>query len=190
MEYNEDIYWNERIKTVGFLHQGGTKFSKEERGYYGKYIFQGASILDYGAGDGKLMPLFQEYSCDVVFYDIVEDFKHLIEARYKELGCSFKYEHYTQTSYTKFDINKRFDIVYCASVLMHVRPEKIVWLLKEMKRLAGDGIVLCIAYQIRQDKAYQPGYYCFNHDYETFFRENCIELKEYIYNNQMAFFKY
>lgn len=188
MSYDENEYWNNRLKTVGYLNNpNGTVLSWQEATYCQKYIFKNARILDYGAGDGKLMPLYQEYGCDVVFYDIAECWVNELKKRYISGQYNFNYQYVIQKAYTEYCTDKIFDLVFCTGVLAHIKPEHIEWTLREMKRIAGDGVAACVAHQNKENDCVYTDY-CFNHDFEKIFAENNIPFKEYIYKEKIAYF--
>lgn len=189
--YEEKSYWTERVKKNGYIHQTLTGVSDIERDYLEKYLFQGAKVLDYGGGDGKMTELYQKYDCDVVFLDIVEDFREILKKRIKDCGYTFKHKYFIQEPYTPFKMNKNFDLIISTAVLMHVRPEYIDWALCEFKRLAkGKAKVVCINYENRENRNIQMCFHNFNHDYEMLLKKNGISPYEYIYKNEVAFFSF
>jgi len=72
MIYDPIEYWNNRIQAHGTINTTHTRISKIEYDFVSLYIQRYSKVLDFGCGDGKLFPVFEEKQCDVTGYDIVD----------------------------------------------------------------------------------------------------------------------
>ena len=93
------------------------------------------SILDYGAGLGRNLPMLQKYSCDIVDYIELTNYKN----KFSEYIDSLSYNN-------KFYINgflpdlldKKYDLIYASVVLQHIIDdeifEKIIQILAEKSK--------------------------------------------------------
>jgi SAM-dependent methyltransferase len=93
------------------------------------------SILDYGAGLGRNLPMLQKYSCDIVDYIDLANY----ENKFSEYIDSLSYNN-------KFYINgvlpdlldKKYDLIYASVVLQHIIDdetfEKIIKILAEKSK--------------------------------------------------------
>ena len=189
--YDEKEYWSNRVKNYGFINTTATTLNTSDSQYIEPHIFKGAKVLDYGAGDGKLIQLFQQYKCIVTCIDIIPEFKQLFKQRYDEQKYTFQYEYIIIDPYKEYKSTKApYDLVVSLAVFMHVRPDYIDWAINELKRLAGkDGKVMINNYENREVR-YIPPSYNFNHDYLQILKRNGIEVKEDIYNNNISFIRY
>jgi len=179
--YDPVKYWNERIKLYGFVNTRATEITAMEYDFCHKYINNGDKVLDYGVGDGKLFPVYQEKQCEVIGYDIAN---WLTYEHCKDYNFPFKYLlSNTVRILTEFE-NKSFDVVVCFGVLLHVRPDDIVMMINDISRLGKKCIFTTHSdlNAVKIDENTNINKHCFNHDYELIFKKLDVipELYEYV----------
>ena len=91
--------------------------------------FNPKSILELGSGLGHTSKAIKEaMPCHLTGIDIVQGNDYLDE--------------YINADLTKFDTDKKYDLILAQSVLLHIKPEHIKALLKRMHKWSQNIIVL------------------------------------------------
>lgn len=105
--------------------------------YRRKWVRPGASILDFGCGDGNSARFFRKYdpSCRYFGVDVSEESIETAKAKYQTEGVSFCAYDGRRLPYK----SGVFDVVFIACVLHHVEPEDRPGLLREIRRVLKPG---------------------------------------------------
>jgi len=156
--FNYVEYWKQRIASGGYFNTSKTAISEIERQFLTPYLKQGQTVIDYGCGDGKLIPLFQRVQPEKVYFADVADFSARLQAAYERHAATFKYEYRVLPAI----MDTAPDVICCVNVLQHVPPEQIEQVL-QVFFLAPT--VLITAWQ--GDPEAVLASHCFWHDYES-----------------------
>ena len=123
------------METMKFLITGQKQFEPDTLPQKIKDILKTLpihSILDYGAGLGRNLPLLLQTSDNVDYIDLLK-YKEKFEKEVNEL--SYKEKYYIGENYLPDMLDKKYDLIYASVVLQHIVDnevyEKIVKILAE-----------------------------------------------------------
>lgn len=148
--YDPVTYWTKRIDPNYYNHVKDIEIKDLK-----PYVDQAETILDYGPGIGRLMPLYEGKT--VSGYDIVDTYKKRCEQAAKDVNFSWLQR-----------ISGQFDLGVCTKVVLHEpNPKEII------DTLACHCDKVFISTAVDMDAAH-----CFNHDYFKLLDGYTIELYE------------
>lgn len=99
------------------------------------FIKKGCSVLDFGCGSGRDSFTFFNLGCDVTALDGSKEFIDYLS------GSPFKL---INQSFTNFNAENKFDLIYCCASLLHLNDEDLLFVLKNLKKaLKSNGILYC-----------------------------------------------
>ncbi len=102
---------------------------------YGKPIFKGKSVLDYGCGIGRFVDMFSSAQCEYYGVDIVKENVLYCDSQYM---CDFTLINQRNPKLLNFNT---VDIIFTSTVLQHITD--LTAIQKEFKRvLAPDGYMI------------------------------------------------
>lgn len=152
-------FWNQMALNV---HENYAGFD-HDYGVIGGLIdtYQPASLLDYGCGSGRLIPLYLKKNLrDIYCYDASEISLKLAQEKFFDTAILF--------TTSLGDITRRagrFDLIVCSRVLQHIPANSIVGVIGKICAM-GDRVYINETL-IPSDK-----YFMFLHDYRTIFEQN------------------
>ena len=137
--YDRYFDWSENklenVETMKFLITGQKQFEPDTLPQKIKDMLKTLpihSILDYGAGLGRNLPLLLQTSDNVDYIDLLK-YKEKFEKEVNEL--SYKEKYYIGENYLPDMLDKKYDLIYASVVLQHIVDnevyEKIVKILAE-----------------------------------------------------------
>lgn len=123
--------------------------------------YQPASLLDYGCGSGRLIPLYLEKKVENIYcYDASEISVKLAQAQFSDTAI-----HYTTSFKEILRRSVRFDLIVCSRVLQHIPADSIGDVVKKICKI---GVRVYINESLkRSDK-----YFMFLHNYSLIFQQN------------------
>lgn len=169
--YNEKKYWTERVQRYGSVNT--TKdcpIHPKENYLLLKYLKPSYLVCDYGVGEGRLFPIYNDIKCSVQGLDIADNSKQI-----NEKNKDFQFHYFVMDSdLTELDYpDDNFNVIVSFAVLTHIKPKNIEKTVKEIMRISQTAIIS--AYD---DKplAVTDDSYCYLHDYKKLFKDyNIIE---------------
>ena|SRR3990167_7700800 len=160
MRYDYTEYWNERGQTPA------ATFSPDKRHFIDCYLqkLEFNSVLEIGCGNGELTEIiFMSKPVAYIGIDLSEDRLKLHKVRF-------------QRSVIQADITKDLavnlplaDLVICSHTLLHIKPEHIKDVIKNMVAHAAKHIIFFETNPAKDLGEWE--YYNFNHDYESICKE-------------------
>jgi len=132
--------------------------------------YAGRSVLDFGAGPGRLVPLWARHGVDLTCAEWSDAFLPNLRARCAKFGG-----HAAKLDITGQHLPQTFDLVFSTQVLLHIHPRHIDAAMANVRRMARSDILL-ITWQSDDafDTADSPKVQSFNHDYLGLFaRHGC-----------------
>jgi 2-polyprenyl-3-methyl-5-hydroxy-6-metoxy-1,4-benzoquinol methylase len=165
--YNEVDFWRKRAVNYGSANTTpNLGISEDEKNLLLSVIKEGFRVFDHGVGEGRLFPLYKQFNCKVVGFDIAE--YPALKPNLEKSGLKDDFTYILNDSPTPvFDYkDDSFDLMISLSVLHHVKPENIQRVVWEITRLAPVSIISSYCgdpLQITEDS------YMFNHDYTRLF---------------------
>lgn len=166
--YNEREYWNKRLELCGAVNTSKVgEVNAKEKELLVKYIREGDVICDFGVGDGRLFPVYEQIKPYVQGLDIA-DFRTLIDQQ-REKYHGFKYDHYIihgELSELEYP-DDNFRVIISFAVFMHQRPENIKKLIDELMRIGE--VLICSSYNGEPIPLTEDNH-CFSHNYYELFK--------------------
>ena len=169
VDFNHPFYKKQEQVFRGFLH--GFKYIMG----YGIHKGKVESVLELGAGTGRMTKIMLQVFPDIKRYDIVDlDIKEKIDPRIDRYGpmdiTSKEFVNWFHPDHH----NRNYDFILASEVFMHIRPEDIERVMKLVCKLAistGSGTVLNIDWT----SAPEHSTWCYIHDYDKLYRENGLK---------------
>lgn len=134
--------------------------------------YAGRSVLDFGAGPGRLVPLWARHGVNLTCAEWSDAFLPNLKSRIEKFGGRAE----------KLDISRQhlpetFDLVFSTQVLLHIHPRHIDATMANVRRMAK-GDILLITWQSDKpfDTADSPKVQSFNHDYLSLFAKHGCRL--------------
>lgn len=159
--YDPIEFWNNRKHPNSDKRSEWQKFRYDLHANFIEKNIRGCNkILDFGAGKGGFFKLYNKLGIKkVISYDISDSFEEAILER----GTKFNFNHMhivNKVLVPKF--NFKVDAVVCCNSLQHSRPENILDVLKELKRVSNKIIGL---ESFWLENAYKPDRHWTAHNY-------------------------
>lgn len=132
--------------------------------------YAGRSVLDFGAGPGRLVPLWTKHGVDLTCGEWSDAFLPNLKARTEKFGGRAE-----KLDITRQHLAQTFDLVFSTQVLLHIHPRHIDATMANVRRMAKSDILL-ITWQSDSafDSVDSPKLQSFNHDYLALFaRHGC-----------------
>lgn len=180
--YDPVKYWNERMSAHGHMNTTSGGLAEIESKLIANHVDLYSYVLDYGAGEGRLIPRLASMHCKCVGYDIA-DLTNIIKEKVDVYEANYTYYPIGKIDKLPFP-DKHFDTVIAFSVLTHCTPETVEFVASDILRLGKTCIVS--AYNDTPLK-YDPETYCYSHDYDTLFAKLNCEIVSYNKVGKMGF---
>lgn len=184
--YDEISYWRNRSARTGTANTTpGAGINQQERDIILKYCPTDSKVMDYGCGEGRLMPLYTKLNCtevvgvDIAYYD------NLLSSCSKDPNKNFRFvmQDAPVPDFLNYNEN-HFDCVVSLSVLSHVKPENIQKTVWQLARVAP--LLIISAYNHTDKLPDSPGTYMFQHNYDQVFINAELKEIEYVQMNKMG----
>ena len=151
-KYDEKRYWENRAESWN-IQAGIDKVEEKKLKEILKEI-EFNDVLDVGCGNGRFVDYFKDK--DYSGFDISKSLVKICEEKYPD-------NKFFVSAVEDLDV-KDFDLVFCYTVLEHVKPENMEAATTALKK-AGKKLLLI------EPKPSNPfGDYCFDHDYSKYFK--------------------
>lgn len=169
MSYDPKIYWEERGRN--FAHNERIDELQFLESIISLLPYNNASILDIGAGDGRVYNHLKKTKmidkciykmCDIADSFRIKCFKNTGIMPDKWDGEKLQYE------------NNKFDLAISFSVMLHVPYDKIDAFIKEHIRVSKNLLFIATWYEKNID--YKAEDFCFHHDYYKLFNDNKLGI--------------
>ena len=123
--------------------------------------YQPASLLDYGCGSGRLIPLYLKKKLQNIYcYDASEISLKLAQSQFPDAAI-----HFTTSLKEILRRSDQFDLIVCSRVLQHIPADSIGGVVEKICAMGGR--VFVNESRNRSDK-----YFMFLHDYQLIFQQN------------------
>jgi len=134
--------------------------------------YAGRSVLDFGAGPGRLVPLWARHGVKLTCAEWSDAFLPNLKARIEKFGGRAE-----KLDITRQHLAETFDLVFSTQVLLHIHPRHIDAAMANIRKMAG-GEVLLVTWQSDApfDGADSPKVQSFNHDYLGLFARHDLHL--------------
>ncbi len=144
------------------VHQNYGRFD-HDFGVIGEIIdtYQPASLLDYGCGSGRLIPLYSKKKLQNIYgYDASEISLKLAQTQFPDAAIRF--------STSLEDLMRQpghFDLIVCSRVLQHIPSDSIGDAVKKICAMGG-------RVYVNESLKRSEKYFMFLHDYPSIFQQN------------------
>jgi SAM-dependent methyltransferase len=142
------------------------------------------SVLELGAGTGRMTKIMVEVFPDYNWYTTVDISENNIKKMFKTLGndeqlprnvyplCGDIIEY---VNLPRKEGHLKYDFILASEVFMHIKPEDINTLINKLitNLLAPNGVICNIDWHFDPDGA--PKEWCFIHDYHKLYTDNGLE---------------
>jgi SAM-dependent methyltransferase len=130
-------------------------------------LYRGKTVLDFGAGPGRLVPLWTRHGVRLTSTDASNVFLRPLEDLSARCG-----QRAEPLDISAGALAETFDLVFSTQVLLHIHPGAIRAALSNMRAMAKrDLIVITWQAGAPYDGEDSTKVESFNHDYETLFRD-------------------
>jgi 2-polyprenyl-3-methyl-5-hydroxy-6-metoxy-1,4-benzoquinol methylase len=135
--------------------------------------YAGRSVLDFGAGPGRLVELWMRHGVHLTSADWSAAFFPVLARRSEQHGARA-----LQLDIATDCIDERFDLVFSTQVLLHIHPTHIDAAMANIRKMAGADILL-VTWQAETpfDAAACTKLQSFNHDYKALFERHGMHLQ-------------
>ena len=179
MTFNEYKYWNTRLHPTS----QDDEYTDTHLKYISKHILGAERLLDFGPGIGRTLSAYKGIGY-VEGYDVSTRYKKYALKRASELGLPFIYTINTSGDLTYIPYeDKWFDVVVACTVLLHQKPENIIFVMKELIRISKKVIVITWM-------GVTTASYSFSHDYFEICKEQGWIMSNIKYFKSQIFFCY
>jgi len=104
-----------------------------------KYLTKHCQVLDFGCGNGRLIPCFKQFPLNYTGLDISQGLIEICQKKYPER----KFIVHSETNLPFPDCS--FDVVFCLATLHHFPSKELrIATLKELQRILKPGGYLCM----------------------------------------------
>lgn len=135
--YKKELYWGSRKEPN---NNSCIARTPKHISLVRPYLDSGLNILEYGAGVGRMVEL---YESEVSFYDISQIYKDRLISKCEEKGLKVKQYVIDQSGEIKTVFkDKEFDVVCVFEVLLHSPPSEIKDLMRELSRIGKRVMVI------------------------------------------------
>ncbi len=176
-------YWSslESKKVQGYLKQAERydvidPTSVEDARFLDTFVaprYAGRSVLDFGAGPGRLVQLWTRHGVRLTSTDWSASFFPVLARRSEQHGArAMRLDIATDC------VDERFDLVFSTQVLLHIHPRHIDAAMANIRRMAG-GDILLITWQgdAPFESVGSAKLQSFNHDYKKLFERHAMRLE-------------
>ncbi|MCO5124637.1 MAG: class I SAM-dependent methyltransferase [Rhizobacter sp.] len=134
--------------------------------------YAGRSVLDFGAGPGRLVPLWARHGAKLTCAEWSDAFLPNLKSRVEKFGGRAE-----KLDITRQHLPETFDLVFSTQVLLHIHPRHIDAAIANVRRMAK-GDILLITWQSDNpfDTVDSPKVQSFNHDYLSLFAKHGCRL--------------
>lgn len=155
--------------------EAGTALPLEDERFLSKLIipaYKGMSVIDVGAGPGRLVQMFTKADCRLTATDWSDSFVSRLEIVCQKYGArALKYD------ICSTPLPEKFDLVFSTQLMLHLHPSKIEAAVVNMAAMAKRDIVL-VTWQGNPpyDDNSTTKVQSFNHDYSSLFKKLGLKL--------------
>lgn len=134
--------------------------------------YRGRSVLDFGAGPGRLVSLWTSHGVDLTSTDWSDAFVPELMSRAARTGSTA-----ARLDVARECLDRKFDLVFSTQVLLHVHPRDIHGVLANACKMARREL-LFITWQGSgpYDTPQSDKLHSFNHDYRALFAAHCCAV--------------
>ena len=135
--------------------------------------FRNLTVLDVGAGTGRLVPVWCRHGVNLTSSDWSAAFFPLLAARSRKYGAEAVCFDIASDS-----LPQTFDLVFCTQVLLHIHPAQIRAALLNIGKMAHHKMVFITwSEKNRHDVCQTKKIHSYSHDYDALFREMTWEIE-------------
>jgi len=179
LAYDEIEYWNSRA-----CPNISGEIPVDVRLYLEDHLPIAGGVLDWGAGVGRMFPLYNGQT-EVVAVEISKPYvKRLFDAA-KDYDFEFSVVLSESTSVPRF--LRGFDVALASMTLLHQRPENLEDIMLSLAEAAQEVIV--ITWSAMRDTP-DIAEHCFNHDYRQVCMDWGLKILDWIVNEERLIFRY
>ena len=135
--------------------------------------FRNKTVLDVGAGTGRLLSVWHRHGVRLTSSDWSPAFFPLLAARSDKFGAEA-----VQLDIASSSLPRKFDLIFCTQVLLHIHPAQITAALHNIDKMASHRMVFITwcgggQYDDHQTKKLHS----YSHNYESLFAEMMWECE-------------
>lgn len=148
--YNYKDYWRERTKTPDAIFN--LKKQKDIENILTQLKFN--TVLEPGCGSGQFSQIIKKFDCKLTGVDISN--KRIKNNKFIDVGFEMNFINWLS--------HDKFDLVTCSHFLLHIKPEHINQVIKNIKSISKKHILFIEPHIIENLGKWQ--YYNFQYDYD------------------------
>lgn len=187
--YDEIKFWNKKSKPNHFKAEQSVRKNRHIE-FVKSNLFKGCTVFEFGPGDGRLLPAYENIVSLLFAYDISSQWKK--EYINKAKNYSFPFVHFTDYC-LRDDLSQivsNFDVVVASLVLLHQKPSRIDMVMNNLANICKYVIVISKSTKSASINQKDEKATSYDYDYIEICKNNNLYYSPPIYKNNQIYFCY